>query len=110
MGFSWGGLAKAFKVGIAVGGTFNKHLASVDALIDKIEEAIPDAPGTHKLATVEAVSDALIESDLVSLPVEVQEEVKLLRREYIALGVTIRNSTARTIAVSERIAALLKGA
>lgn len=110
MGWPWKKIAVGVKKAIGLGAVLGvPGLAAVDALIDNIEDALPDAPGEKKLATVEAVSDAILGSELVNLPADTQERIKILRREYINLGVTVRNAAARSMDVAEELAALLKG-
>jgi hypothetical protein len=108
MGFSWKSLGKGLLAGIDIGAKFNPKLKKIDTMIDAIEARMPDAPGAHKLETLQAATDVVLEANLGKLTTDEQAEAKALRDEYVTIGVRIRNDAARAIEISKRFDELFR--
>lgn len=104
----WGKVWGGIKQGLAIGALFEPHIAAIDAAVNSVEEALPDKPGADKKATVEAVSDALIGTQLLGLSQEQQDQFKALRSSYIDLTVKAKNIVAEEEAAREALAAFIQ--
>lgn len=96
----WGGVKKGVDLASAFGVPF---AGAVDKVIDRAEDAFPDAPGETKLTFVEEVTDAIFASDLTKLSPAQQAAFQAARQEYIAAAVEFRHATARVQAASQAL-------
>ena len=108
MGIGWGKVFGVVRKGIDIYAEFDPRLKPIDDLIDKVEDVLPNAPGASKLEVVESVSRVATDAAAEKLPDELKAELQALRIEAISLGVTARNTAARSYQVGTRIAELLK--
>lgn len=79
MGFPWHKVGKALETGLSLGALVEPHLAMVADLMHTIEGAAGDAPGRDKKATVEAMADAFLSSQLADF-VTTPDQLAELRR------------------------------
>jgi len=93
MAFGWlKKLGSGAKKAVAVAAIFDPHMAAVAALIEAVEEAMPDSPGTDKKAAVMAGAMALIQSQLAGLNDEQRAKAAGAVSAFIDAYVAFRNA------------------
>lgn len=108
MKVNWGKVLGAVKAGVAFAGQFDPRIKIVDTAIETIQDSIPEHPGADKKATVEAISDAAISTELAGLTPEQQAQFRALRSTYIDLAVRAKQATADALESRKALAAFLE--
>lgn len=95
---NWAKVWSIAQQGIGIAGIFDPRIKMIENAIHSIQDSIPENPGANKKATVEAISDAAIATDLAGLSDGQQAQFKALRSTYIDLYVTEQKAIADALA------------
>ena len=103
------GILKGIALGAALDGKEHSQLDLIASLIEGVEQALPASPGAEKKATVEAISDAALETAVGTGKISQEEatRVRALRGRYIDLYVQLRNLHAQTEAAWDELQATI---
>lgn len=94
MGVPWKKIGKGLLKSIAVGAVFDPHMALLQGAIEAVERTTAGQAGTDKKATVDAISDAVLEAELFDLTPDQRAELRQVRGAWIDLYVALRNTKA----------------